>query len=152
MTALKQWLFKLVLLLALCLSLFSTVSADSPNAATVSGIGVLGDSNSDEYRADDNRGGTYAATTLNWMEQLVLSRGLNFGPWGRWGGPRRSGYKYNWARSGATVRSMISFGQHTGLARQVANGEVSHVFMWIGSNDFHILSRLTGHIGWALPL
>jgi hypothetical protein len=30
------------------------------------GFGVLGDSSSDEYQADDNRGGAYAATTLNW--------------------------------------------------------------------------------------
>lgn len=27
-------------------------------------VGVIGDSFSDEYRADDNRGGSYAATTL----------------------------------------------------------------------------------------
>jgi hypothetical protein len=32
---------------------------------------------------------------------------------------------------------MISSGQHTGLAQQVADGKVSHVFVWIGSNDFH---------------
>jgi lysophospholipase L1-like esterase len=103
----------------------------------VRGFGILGDSNSDEYRADNNRGGKYAATTLNWMELLVLKRGLNFGPWGDWGEPRRSGYKYNWARSGATVSSMLSSGQHTGLAEQVANGEVSYVLVWIGTNDFH---------------
>jgi hypothetical protein len=103
----------------------------------VPGFGILGDSNSDEYRADDNRGGEYAATTLNWVELLVLKRGLNFGPWGDWGEPRRTGYKYNWARSGATAASLLSSGQHTGLAEQVANGEVSHVLVWIGANDFH---------------
>ena len=86
----------------------------------IKGIGIMGDSNSDEYRADDNRGGEYAPTTLNWMEQLVLSRELNFGPWGTWGGPRRTGYEYNWARSGATAHSLITSGQHTGLAQQVA--------------------------------
>jgi hypothetical protein len=71
------------------------------------------------------------------MEQLVAKRGLNFGPWGTWGEPRRTGYKYNWARSGATASSLISSGQHTGLAQQVADGEVSYVFVWIGVNDFH---------------
>lgn len=106
-------------------------------AVTGPGIGILGDSNSDEYRADDNRGGIYAATTLNWMEQLVIHRGLNFGPWGTWGEPRRSGYEYNWARSGATTASMISSGQHTGLASQVASGKVSSAFIYIGTNDFH---------------
>lgn len=109
---------------------------DQFSSATVGGFGILGDSGSDEYRADDRRGGDYASVTLNWMEQLVLKRGLNFGPWGTWDEPRRTGYKYNWARTGATVEEMILLGQHTGLAEQVANGEVSHVFIWIGSNDF----------------
>jgi len=107
-----------------------------PDSKPITGVGILGDSSSDEYRADDNRGGPYAATTLNWVEQLVQSRGLNFGPWGTWGEPRRTGYKYNWSRSGATAQSLIDSGAHLGLARQVANGEVSHVFIWIGGNDF----------------
>lgn len=102
------------------------------------GIGVLGDSNSDEYRADDQRGGNYGETTFNWVEQLAKTRGLNFGTWGSWGEPRRTGYEYNWARSGATVDSMITMGQHTGLAKQVAEGKVSVVVIWIGTNDFHI--------------
>jgi hypothetical protein len=98
----------------------------------------MGDSNSDEYRADDNRGGDYADTTLNWMEQLARNRALNFGRWGDWGGVRRTGYEYNWARSGARARSLIKDGQHTGLAEQVAEGKVSLVFLWIGDNDFHL--------------
>lgn len=103
---------------------------------SLGGFGILGDSGSDEYRADDNRGGEYAKTTLNWMELLVLKRGLNFGAWGTWGEPRRTGYEYNWARSGATAESLIAAGQHTGLAQQVADGKVSHVLIWIGDNDF----------------
>ncbi len=70
------------------------------------------------------------------MELLVQNRGLNFGPWGTWDEPRRTGYKYNWARSGATAESMIGSGAHEALARQVADGEVSHVFIWIGGNEF----------------
>ncbi len=100
------------------------------------GLGVLGDSNSDEYRADDNRGGAYASVTFSWVELIAARRGLNLGPWGTWGEPRRAGFKYNWARSGATVHDAIAAGQHTGLAGQVANGEVSHVIIWIGTNDF----------------
>ena len=102
------------------------------------GIGIMGDSNSDEYRANDSRGGLYADNTLNWMEQLVLNRHLNFGPWGKWSEPRRTGYEYNWARTGATASSLIESGQHTGLAQQVADGKVSIVFLWIGDNDFHL--------------
>jgi hypothetical protein len=101
------------------------------------GFGIMGDSNSDEYQADDHRGGDYAGTTLGWVEQLVKQRGLNFGPWGTWEEPRRTGYEYNWARSGATAESLIIAGQHTGLARQVAEGKVSYVFLWISNNDFH---------------
>jgi lysophospholipase L1-like esterase len=100
------------------------------------GVGVLGDSGSDEYRADDNRGGKYAATTLNWVEQLAKSRGLNFGEWGTWGEPRRTGFEYNWARSGARAQNLID--QAPGLAQQVAQGKVSHVILYIGANDFHI--------------
>jgi hypothetical protein len=104
--------------------------------STVVGLGVLGDSNSDEYRADDNRGGEYAAVTFSWVELITARRGLNLGPWGTWGEPRRTGFKYNWSRSGATVHDAIESGQHTGLAEQVASGEVSHVIIWIGTNDF----------------
>lgn len=106
--------------------------------AHMPGFGILGDSTSDEYRADDARGGKYGETTLNWMEQLVRTRGLNFGAWGTWGEPRRTGYEYNWARTGATIESMIASGQHTGLAQQVAAGRVSFVLIWIGNNDFHL--------------
>lgn len=102
------------------------------------GIGVLGDSTSDEYRADDARGGAYGETTLNWVELLVKDRGLNFGQWGVWEEPRRTGYEYNWARTGATIDSMITSGQVAGLAQQVAEGKVSYVFIWIGNNDFHL--------------
>ena len=102
------------------------------------GIGVMGDSNSDEYRGDDNRGGPFAATTFNWVEMLVLNRQLNFGEWGYWGEPRRTGYAYNWARSDATAQSLLDSGQHTGLAQQVANGEVSVVVIYIGGNDFNL--------------
>ena len=102
------------------------------------GFGIIGDSTSDEYRADDARGGTFAATTLNWVEILAARRGVNFGPWGTWGEPRRGGYEYNWSRSGATTDDMISGGFHSGLAQQVADGKVSHVLVQIGVNDFQM--------------
>lgn len=111
-------------------------------AVPIVGLGVIGDSNSDEYRADNNRGGAYAATTFNWLELLVRQRSLNAGVWGNWGDSRRSGYKYNWARSGDRVAddqdpTIISRGQHTGLAGQITNGEISHVIIYAGDNDFN---------------
>lgn len=112
------------------------VTRDMTSSAVLTGIGIIGDSNSDEYRADDDRGGAFAATTLNWVEQLVLNRGLNFGVWGTRSSPRRTGYEYNWARSGATASSLLSDGQHTGIAQQVAAGDVTLVVVYIGANDF----------------
>jgi hypothetical protein len=135
----------LLVLFGLSVSLFFPGTKPEPppiaftgTPVTSAGIGIMGDSESDEYRADDARGGEYSATTLNWMEQLVLRRGLNFGAWGTWGEPRRTGYEYNWARSGATTSSLLSLGEATGLAKQVAEGKVSYVFLWIGDNDFHL--------------
>ena len=104
--------------------------------AGIMGFAVIGDSASDEYRADDNRGGTYGATTLNWDEQL-FRKGVNFGAWSNTsrGEPRRKGYEYNFARSGATVASLISAGQHTSVRDLIRNGKVSHVYIQIGAND-----------------
>jgi len=109
-----------------------------PAVGQVGGFGVMGDSSSDEFRGDDNRGGAYAATTLNWVELLARYRGLDFGSWGTRGEPRRTGYEYNWARSGARAADVISQGQAAGLARQVAEGRVASALLMIGANDFAV--------------
>src|SRR5512135_357399 len=98
------------------------------------GIGVLGDSYSDEYQFYP----PHRSTARNWVEILAVTRGLNFGAFstaGR-GEPRNQGFAYNWARSDAETGDMIATGQHTGLAAQVARGEVKIVFIFIGGNDF----------------
>lgn len=100
------------------------------------GIAILGDSFYDEYRGTDQRGGEYAAVTFNLVELLARNRGFHLGAWGEWGEPRREGYQYNWARSGATSTTLIEMGQHTGAAAQIAAGDVSFVFIGVGSNDF----------------
>ena len=105
-------------------------------------MGILGDSSYDEYQADDNRGGDYHDVAFNMVELLVKYRGFNLGPWGTWGDVRRTGYKYNWARSGSTSSTLIQSGQHTGLADQIRAGEVTFVFISVGTNDFspHFMS------------
>jgi hypothetical protein len=137
--------FKLKPLSPLILSLFLVfpliLSQKIVNSQeTITGIGIIGDSGSDEYRADDNRaGGTiYASTTLSWVELLEKYRDLNFGAWSDTsrGKPRRKGYEYNWARSGYTSGQMISSGMHTGVAAQIRQGKISYVYMQIGINDF----------------
>ena len=45
---------------------------------------------------------------------------------------------YNWSRTAATSQTMISTGQHTGLAAQVASGDVEYAFLGIGTNNFRL--------------
>jgi len=66
----------------------------------------------------------------------VRYRGLNAGPWATWGGSRRTGYEYNWARSGARAADLISQGQAAGLAQQVAEGRIEWALLMVGTNDF----------------
>src|SRR3954452_24516784 len=97
------------------------------------GIGVLGDSYSDEYQFYP----PHRSTARNWVEVLAETRGLNFGRFSTRsrGEPRNQGYEYNWARSDATTGDLIATGQHLGAA-QAARGEVSLVVVFIGGNDF----------------
>jgi hypothetical protein len=115
-----------------------TPSPTAPaNDNEIVGLAIIGDSTADEYRADDQRGGEFGDTTFNWVELLVRERNTNVGVWGSRPEPRRSGYEFNWARSGATSQTMLNDGQHTGVARQIADGQVSHVIIQIGINDFY---------------
>ncbi len=114
-----------------------TIATSTPiSSDLLRGVAVLGDSFFDEYRGTDNRGGAYAATTLNLIELLQRYRGFNLGAWGTWGEPRRTGYEYNWARSGATSSTLIQQNQHVKAAAQIAAGQVTFVFIGIGANDF----------------
>src|SRR5438045_2765008 len=106
-----------------------TLLVGSASSAGAGGVGVLGDSYSDEYQFYR----PHRSTARNWVEILAATRGVDFGEFrtSSWGGPRESGFAYNWARSGATTASMIADGQHTGLAGQVARGEVATVVIFI---------------------
>ncbi len=112
------------------------IPTPSPAPFHLKGIAIMGDSQSDEYRADDNRGSNYEATTLNWVELLAQYRQLNFGEWNVWPEPRRTGYAYNFARTGATTNSMIESGQHIGALDLIKKGQVNLVVIFIGANDF----------------
>jgi len=107
--------------------------------AAVTGFGVAGDSLSDEFLHESY---SYAK---NWVEILESQRGLSFGARNDTtvgnsddrGEPRREGgFEFNWARSGATSGSLLDEEQHTGLASQITTGDVSHVVLSIGQNDF----------------
>ena len=98
------------------------------------GIGVLGDSYSDEYQFYP----PHRSTARNWVEILATTRRLNFGRFSTASRdePRNQGYEYNWARSDATTDDLIATGQHLGVAAQAARGEVGLVVVFIGGNDF----------------
>jgi len=125
------------ILIAACfgLGLCAGVSAQSEIAK----FGAMGDSLTDEYF--EQGFGSYADS---WTELLVLHRGIDMGrtaveagqPGGTWGEPRRTGYRHNWARYGATTAAMLSNGQHTGLANDAVTYGVSHAALFIGVNDF----------------
>jgi lysophospholipase L1-like esterase len=110
----------------------------APTHAQRVGVGAMGDSLTDEY--DIFTPWIYGSEGLNWVEQLVRSRSseMDFGAYSAAsrGAPRYAGYAHNWARSGATSETLLSEGQHTGLAGQVASGEVTLVYLGIGANDF----------------
>jgi lysophospholipase L1-like esterase len=111
------------------------VVPDLASGAGIRGaIGVLGDSYGDEYQFyPPDR-----SSARNWVEILSALRGVDFGEFSSssWGEPRNQGFACNWARSAATTDDMIATGQHTGLAAQVARGEVGLVMISIGGNDF----------------
>ena len=117
-------------------------------------LGALGDSLTDEYSEE-----TYSYAK-NWTMQIVQSRSVDMGPTaalggaagGSWGEPRRTGYKYNWARYGADSTTMLSDGQHTGLAAQAAPGAggVTHAVIAIGANDFSPSTTAFFNIYWGL--
>ena len=96
--------------------------------------GALGDSQTDEYHGDDRRGGE---TVLNWLELLVVTRDLDFGEWSEAsrGEPRRRGFEYNWARSGARMSEVVA-DQVEGLAGQIESGAVTHAVLFSTANEW----------------
>ena len=122
----------------LCVLVSLAAAPASLRAAPVI-LGVMGDSLSDEYSE-----ASYGVYAKNWVQQLAIYNGVDLGPTAAaagqpgntWGEPRNRGYKYNWARSGANTGSLLSGGQHTGLAAQVPINGITHAILAIGANDF----------------
>ena len=102
--------------------------------ARIDGIGVMGDSYSDEYQfyAPDR------ATARNWVEQLDEDSNARFGAFATIDppGPRNAGFAFNWAVSGASSGDLIAGGQHAGVVAQAAGGAVDLVTLFVGGNDF----------------
>ena len=90
---------------------FSAASAGEPT-----GIGILGDSYSDEYQFY----GPDRSTSRNWAEILSAMRGLDFGRFTDTsrGEPRNQGFAFNWARSDATTAPTSCGLTHCSFSRQ----------------------------------
>ena len=117
------------LTLVMVISLLLTLA---PFALAVPVVGILGDSLSDEYSEQ-----VYGAYSQNWVQQFAQASTINVGPiTPGMGEPRRNGYEYNWARYGASSDSLLSTGQHTGLAAQVPIKGIQYGVLAIGANDF----------------
>jgi len=100
----------------------------------------MGSSTTDEYEFS-----SLHPTARNWVEMLATTHNWNFGSFttDSRGEPRNQGYEYNWARVGATTGGLLTEGQDTGLAAQVASGNVTLAFLWIGTNDFRNVLNAT---------
>jgi hypothetical protein len=124
--------YSFAILLALALLFIPSTNARAD--FLLHGIGAMGSSTTEEYQFQ----GGPRATARNWVEILASTRGLNFGSvtTASRGSPRNQGYEYDWGRAGATTAGLLSQGQQTGLAGQVASGDVTLAFLWIGTNDF----------------
>lgn len=99
-------------------------------------IGVMGDSLSSEFVGGLSTqvilGSSYTPYK-NWVEQLVESRGLDFGPYGYHGFNQRQGYQYNQASVfNVDTTRLLSQGQHTNLA----NFDPTLALLFVGGNDF----------------
>jgi len=113
------------------------VETAMPLPSEIVGLGILGDSTQDEYQGTHYRGGDFYKTTMNWVELLARKRDLPLGEWTTFDEPRREGFTFNWARSGATSEAMRFGGQMDGVVAQCNAREVSHVLLQIGINDVH---------------
>lgn len=112
----------------------TTAVADTPTPVQTTvafvGLAIVGDSTQDEYAAPENN-----RPAVNWVEHLA-AQGLPVGAWGSWGGSRRTGYEFNWARSGAvSANGLVE--QAPGVVALIQSGRVSHVLIQIGINDLN---------------
>lgn len=105
---------------------------NTSHASILDGVGTIADSYTDEYQFEN-----YPAPAFNWVELLATERDVNFGSFHTttWGEPRRQGYEFNWARSGATAMTGLQ-AQLDGLLPQINAGDVSLVYLNLGINDY----------------
>jgi hypothetical protein len=113
----------------------------------IAGLGVAGDSWSDEYAGEAYN---YAQ---NWAELLRSEKGVDLGAPGTFADDRRTGTAFNWASTGsATFPASLASGvdslnlliqaQDINIVDQfTTTGDVSHAVLMIGNSDFALNSE-----------
>lgn len=117
----------------------------------------IGDSNLDEYSAEDLASRDMCPASLpaclvrNSIEQLVMYRGgyVDLGAWGYRNDLRRTGYRYNVARSGMSyannTNSLAAHNANGIIASETAANNFGAVVVMLGANDFaYYISRSGG--------
>ncbi len=111
-------------------------------ALAIAGLGVAGDSWSDEYAIE-----TYSYAQ-NWVELLRTQRGVDVGPDVNFPGPndpgwdffeyRRTGTAFNYAFKDTLAIELLQqgIGQDFNVLNLYDNGDVSHSVLMIGNSDF----------------
>lgn len=119
----------------ICISiiLLFALSVTTPSFAAGTGIGVIGDSNSEPYRCI----GRGIASSYNWAEILASKRGVNFGA-----GVCQD---YNKAVSGGSIANDI-IPQAQAVAADYAAGKIQKVIFFIGYNDYYAYGKTSNDV------
>ena len=99
-------------------------------ADVIIGLGVIGDTYSDEYIAPAYN---YADS---WVELLSAQGRVDLGQEASFDDYRGQGYAFNWSLNGGTTFDLTFEGAGSNLASQVELGHVSHGVLMLGMEDF----------------
>lgn len=139
-----------------CARVYPAILSQTAAVTTPVSVCVIGDSSTDSYQAEDNRGGSYHSVSFAWYEQIAHWRpSVSVGTWANYGDARRTDYANNASRTGATASWIGGWGNGTiaslnltGIAaNRIAAGECDVVVYSIGANDY--APYYTGGYGWV---
>ena len=128
----KNAMFKKIAISVLFIALLAVPFTEA--GADPTGVAIIGDSGSQEYRCSPN-GGTAGIrgdeTSFNWSEVLERVRGVDFGPL-----PANQCQPYNHAWSGETVMVNMT-SRTTQVLEDFSEGSISKVIIMLGHNDLY---------------
>jgi lysophospholipase L1-like esterase len=123
---------------ALGCSLLAAAACTHAAHAQPAHVAAIGDSLTDEYAEQ-----VYGHLAKSWSQILVETGRIDMGPSAAaagvdtWGEPRRTGFRDNWGRYGASTTDALTYGEQTGAAASVSAHGADYVVIFIGGNDFN---------------